>query len=124
MMIILRVLTLWALLFTPLAFSADISGFWKHSESSAWIEIQLEEGSGVVARNDKFPDRAGRMILKDLQANSAKEGVWNGLIFVDRLREYKKATVSLPEADRMLIKVKVGFMSRTVEWVRAEEIPE
>lgn len=123
-MITLRVSILWTLLLAPLAFSADISGFWKHSKSSARIEIQLEEGSGVVVRNDKFPDRVGRKILKDLQADPAKEGVWNGLIFVERLGEYKNATLSLPESDRMLIKGKVGFISRTVEWVRADRVPE
>ncbi len=112
-----------ALLFTPLAFSADISGIWKHAKEPGWIEIQLEVGSGTVVRNDKFPERAGREILKDLQADQAKQGVWKGMIFVERLGEYKKATVSLPDPDRMLIKVKVGFISRTVEWVRVDQMP-
>ncbi|MEH6552369.1 MAG: hypothetical protein V7744_20530 [Pseudomonadales bacterium] len=122
-MIIQRTLLLCALLFTSLAFSADISGIWKHAQNPAWIEIQLEEGSGTVARNDKFPDRVGRKILKDLQADQSKQGLWHGLIYAEKLGEYKDVEVSLPEADRMLIKGKVGFISRTVEWVRLEKIP-
>ena len=54
-----------ALLFTPLAVSGDISGFWKHVKAPVWIDIQLEEGSGTVVCNDKFPDRVARNILKD-----------------------------------------------------------
>ena len=116
--VIRRALLLCALLFTPLAFSADISGTWKHAKNPAWIEIRLEEGSGTVVRNDKFPDRVGRKILNDLAADKSKQGLWHGQIYAEKLGEYKEAEVSLPEPDRMLITGKVGFMSRTVEWVR------
>ena len=122
-MIIRRALLLCALLFTPLAFSADISGTWKHAKNPAWIEIRLQEGSGTVVRNDKYPDRVGRKILNDLQADKSKQNLWHGLIYAEKLGEYKNVEVSLPEAGRMLIKGKVGFMSRTVEWVRVDGIP-
>ena len=112
-----------ALLFAPLALSGDISGFWKHAKGPVWIEIRLEEGGGTVVRNDKFSDRVGRKILKDLQADKSKQGLWHGLIYAEKLGEYKDVEVSLPEADRMLFKGKVGFMSRTVEWVRVDKIP-
>ncbi len=112
-----------ALLFAPLALSGDISGFWKHAKGPVWIEIRLEEGGGTVVRNDKFSDRVGRKILKDLEADKSKQGLWHGLIYAEKLGEYKDVEVSLPEADRMLFKGKVGFMSRTVEWVRVDKIP-
>ncbi len=112
-----------ALLFAPLALSGDISGFWKHAKGPVWIEIRLEEGGGTVVRNDKFSDRVGRKILKDLEADKSKQGLWHGLIYAEKLGEYKDVEVSLPEADRMLLKGKVGFMSRTVEWVRVDKIP-
>ena len=112
-----------ALLFTPMTFSADISGIWKHEKNPAWIEIRLEDGSGTVVRNDKFPDRMGRTILNDLQADKSKKGLWHGVIYVEKLGEYKDVEISLPEADQMLIKGRVGFMSRTVEWVRVDEMP-
>ena len=118
LMIIRRGLLLCALLFTPVAFSTDISGTWKHAQNPAWIEIRLEEGSATVVRNDKFPDRVGHKILKDLQADKSRQGLWHGLIYAEKLGEYKDVEVSLPEADRMLFTGKVGFMSRTVEWVR------
>lgn len=112
-----------ALLFTPLAVSGDISGFWKHVKAPVWIDIQLEEGSGTVVRNDKFPDRVGRKILNNLQADKSKKDLWHGVIYVEKLGEYKDVEISLPEADQMLIKGRVGFISRTVEWVCVDEMP-
>jgi uncharacterized protein (DUF2147 family) len=122
-MIIPRALLVCALLFTPMTFSADISGIWKHEKNPAWIKIGLEEGSGTVVRNDKYPDRVGRKILNDLEPDKSRQDLWHGVIYVEKLGEYKDVEVSLPEADRMLIKGKVGFMSRTVEWVRVDGIP-
>jgi uncharacterized protein (DUF2147 family) len=122
-MIIRRALLLCALLFAPLALSADISGIWKHEQNRAWIEIRLEEGSGTVVRNDNFPDRVGRKLLKDLEAEKSEQGLWHGSIYVEKMGEYKDVEVSLPEADRMLFTGKVGFFSRTVEWVRVDKIP-
>ena len=110
-----------AMLAAPLAFAEDIAGFWKHAEEPAWIEIQLDEGKGTVRRNDKFPERVGREILKDLKADESEQGIWRGQVYAERLGEYKDAEISMPEPDRMSIKVKVGFISRTVEWVRATE---
>jgi hypothetical protein len=87
-----------------------------------WIEVSREEGSATVVRNDKFPDRVGRKLLKDLEADKSEQGSWRGLIYVEKLGDYKDVEVSLPEADRMLITGRVGFMSRSVEWVRVEKI--
>ena len=112
-----------ALLFTPLAVSGDISGFWKHVKAPVWIDIQLEEGSGTVVRNDKFPDRVGRNILKDLQADKSKQDEWHSLIYVEKLGDYKDVEIALPEANQMLFKGRIGFISRTVEWVRVDGIP-
>ncbi len=112
-----------ALFASPLLWAADISGFWKHADEPGWIEVSLDEGKGTVVRNDKFPERVGREILKDLVADSGEEGVWRGQVYAEKLGEYRDAQISLPEPDLMKIKVKVGFMSRTVEWVRVAEVP-
>ena len=49
--------------------------------------------------------------------------MWRGQVYSERLGEYKDAEVSLSEPDSLEIKVKVGFMSRTVSWVRVDEVP-
>lgn len=122
-MMIRNALLLVTLLITPLAFAGDISGFWKHADEPGWIEIRLDEGKGTVLRNDKFPERVGREILKDLQADGSEDGLWRGQIYAEKLGEYKDAEITLPEPGLMKIKVKVGFMSRSVEWVRVEKVP-
>lgn len=110
-----------ALLFAPLALSSDISGFWKHEKEPVWIEIRLEEGVGTVVRNEKFPERLGRKVLKDLRPDTSKQGSWRGLVYLEKLGKYTDVEISLSGADRMLFKGHVGFMSRTTEWVRAEK---
>ena len=116
-------LFLCALLVAPLSLAGDISGVWKHAEEPGWIEISLDEGKGTVVRNDKFPERVGREIVKELQADGSKENLWRGQVYAEKLGEYKDAEISLKEPDLMQFKVKVGFMSRTIEWVRVDAVP-
>jgi hypothetical protein len=118
------ILTLAALLAAPLAAAGDINGFWKHAEEPGWIEISLDEGKGTVVRNDKFPERVGREIVKDLVADEATADLWHAQVYAERLGEYRDAEISLPAHDRMQFKVKVGFISRTIEWVRVDSVPE
>ncbi len=112
-----------AFLVAPWSFAEDISGFWKHADEPGWIEINLEEGQGMVVRNDRFPERVGREIVKDLKADESEKDLWLGQVYAEKLGEYKKAEISLPKPGRMEFKVKVGFMSRTVEWVRVDKVP-
>jgi uncharacterized protein (DUF2147 family) len=112
------------MLATPLSLAGDISGVWKHADEPGWIEISVEEGKGTVVRNDKFPERVGREIVRELKADGSKENLWQGQVYAEKLGEYKNAEISLPEPDLMQFKVKVGFMSRTIEWVRVDAVPE
>ena len=115
---------LWQL--APAALAADLSGFWQHEEKPAWIEIQFKDGTGIgkVVRNDEYPDRVGRVLLKEISADGDDGANWRGQVYAERLEEFKDAEISLPEPDQMQIKVKVGFMSRTVTWKRVSEIAE
>ncbi len=112
------------LVVVPLVSAQDIGGLWKHAEEPGWIEISLEKGAGTVVRNDKFPERVGRQILKDISADKSKPALWHAQVFAQALGEYKDAKVSLPEPDEMHIKVKVGFLSRTIEWRRVPALPD
>ena len=117
--------TVIALLMAPMVMAEDIAGFWKHAEEPGWIEISVEDGvgKGVVVRNDVFPERVGRELLKDLRADGKREDHWRGQVYAEKLGEYKDAEISLPESGQMEIKVKVGFMSRTLDWNRVNEVP-
>jgi uncharacterized protein (DUF2147 family) len=117
--------TLVATLSTPLASAGDIVGFWKHAEEPGWIEIRMEDGvgSGKVVRNDTYPERVGREILKGLMVDESDEALWRGQVYAERLGEYKDAEIHLEDPDQLRMKVKVGFISRTVDWVRVNEVP-
>ena len=111
------------LMAVPSLKAGELDGLWKHVDEPGWIEINLAEGRGTVVRNDNYTDRVGREILKELRIDSKASGVWRGQVYAEKLGEYKDAEITLPEPDRMAIKVKVGFISRTVEWVRVENLP-
>jgi len=101
----------------------SIDGSWQHADEPAWITITLDQGTGVVVRNDKYPERVGRELLKDLQADDTQADVWRGQVYVERFGEYKDAQITLNAQDQMQITVKVGFISRTVEWTRVQDVP-
>ena len=105
--------------------AADLAGYWQNDGQPAWIEIRVENASatGTVRRNDNKPDAVGRVLLKDVVSDESNPGIWRGQIYAERLQEYRDAEITLPQPDQMQIKVKVGFMSRTVSWTRAERIP-
>ncbi len=115
-----KVWFLFFVLYAPLTSAGDISGVWKHIDEPGWIEISLEEGNATVIRNDTFPERVGREILKELNADESTENLWHGQVFAEKLGEYKSAEISLKSPSLLQFKVKVGFMSRTIEWVRED----
>jgi len=55
-----RIFVVAAFLAAPYAFAGDISGFWIHADEPGWIEI--DEGKGIVVRNDKFPTLEWRRV--------------------------------------------------------------
>ena len=109
------------LLSASIAFSNDLSGYWKHAKHNVWIE--MEKGTGIVVRNDRFPERVGRTFLTDITINKNKQNAWYSQIYIEKLEDYKKVEISLPETDQMLITGKMGFMSRTAKWMRIDKVP-
>jgi uncharacterized protein (DUF2147 family) len=104
------------------ALGGDIGGTWKNDADPVWIEVVHDDGvaTGTVVRNDRNPAAAGRLLLKDLKPGD-EANVWRGQVFAVRLGEFRDAQVRLTGDDRMEILVKVGFMSRTVTWTRADQ---
>jgi hypothetical protein len=100
----------------------ELAGYWQHESEPIWIEMQPETGQGVMVRNDNRPDRLGFLVVTDLEA-SDDLNEWSAQVFVARLGEYRKADIVLSSDERMVFTVKVGFMSRSVEWRRVSEVP-
>lgn len=114
-----------ALFTASVAAAGDITGLWKHEEEPGWVEIAFVDGvgTGTVVRNDIYPERVGRELLKDLTADESEEAQWRGQVYAEAMGEYKDAEVTLDDAGMMRVKVKVGFISRTIKWVRADALP-
>ena len=114
-----------AMVSAPLALAQEITGLWKHAQEPGWIEIEMQEGvaKGTLVRNDAYPERVGREILKELVLADKDKALWRGQVYAERLGEYKDADIILATSDSLQMKVKVGFMSRTINWVRVEELP-
>jgi hypothetical protein len=111
-----------AALVSPALWADGPEGFWQHEELPAWIEVRFEDGVGsaTVMRNDEYPEREGRLLLKELSADGDE---WSGQVYAERFKEYRDARVSQPAPDELQIKVKVGFMSRTLKWNRVDAVP-
>ena len=115
-------LTASAMVSTPSYASSGLSGYWQHESEPVWIEMQPDEGKGVMLRNDNRPDRAGFLVVTDLEA-SDDPNEWSAQVFAAQLGEYRNATITLESDDLMAFTVKVGFIRRTVEWTRVKEVP-
>lgn len=106
----------------PLAFSADIAGTWKSEKGPIWIEIDLVEGTGIIVRHDKFPERVGQVMLKALKRDSDMN-IWRGEVYLQKRGEFRNVEVLLPEPNRMLTIGKMGFLSKSAGWLRVEKMP-
>ena len=102
----------------------ELSGGWKHADQPVWIAIRLATGSGTVVRHDSYPERVGSELLKDVEISTAAANQWQGLVYAEQLNEYKPVTILLRAPDDMQFTVKVGFISRTINWRRADEDAE
>ena len=103
--------------------ASDLSGFWQHPTDSVWIHINEALGSGIAVRNDNDPSSVGFSVLKEVVAGT-KEGQWSGQIYVPQLGTYQQVTVTLPYANTLKMKVKIGFISRSLEWTRVSIVSE
>ena len=121
MKLILQILAISAFL-PASAFASGIVGYWQHEKQPVWIEIEFEgdTATAVVRHNENKPEASGFEVMKDIVADG---DTWRGQIYAEQLGEYKDMTIRLKGDDEMEVKVKVGFMSRTVKWRRASEIP-
>jgi len=110
----------------PIVMATDIhllTGIWKHSGKDLWMEIEFDQavGTGRVFRNDKDPDSIGKPVLTELIFDAAL-AKGQGLMYVPQIQSRYGAKVELIEPNLMTMKVKVGFTSNTVKWVRVDVI--
>ena len=99
---------------------AGIAGIWKHESEPGWIEINATDGTGTIIANEKYPERVGKVFLRDLEADGSGDNRWTAQVYAQQLDAYRKVKLSMPEADTLRFTVKAGFLSRSINWVRAD----
>jgi uncharacterized protein (DUF2147 family) len=117
------ILPLTLLLISSLCSAEGISGIWQHPKDPVWIEVTATAGQGLAVRNDSDPSSIGFAVLKEVSAGDQKDR-WTGQVFVPQLGDYKRVELSLPTADTLKMKVKIGLLRRSLEWTRVSEVPE
>ncbi|MGB1402857.1 MAG: hypothetical protein ACPH3I_04505 [Porticoccaceae bacterium] len=101
--------------------AASLDGHWRLSDKPVWMTIESEVGLVAYSKDD--PDARGKILLRNLSASDV-DNRWQGQIYVRQLKAYRDADIVLTSTNSMEITVKVGFISRTVNWQRNAEIPE
>ena len=122
---VMKVIGITLLLCLPVQFvqaEGALAGFWQHESDPVWLAMRPDEGVATMVRNDDRPDRVGFQVVTDLVATD-KPNQWSGQVFAAQLGEYRDATITLKNDDRMAFTVKVGFVRRTVEWQRVDSVP-
>ena len=103
--------------------ASDLSGFWQHPKDPVWLDVDEALGTGIAVRNDDDPSSVGFAVLKGVVAGP-KQGQWSGQVYVPQLDGYKPVTVTLPDAKTLKMKVKIGFISRSLEWSKVASVPQ
>jgi uncharacterized protein (DUF2147 family) len=111
------------LLICNVSAASDLSGFWQHPKDPVWLDINESLGTGIAVRNDDDPSSVGFAVLKGVVAGP-KQGQWSGQVYVPQLGAYKQVTVTLPDSNTLKMKVKIGFISRSVEWAKVASVPQ
>ncbi len=115
-----KVVVLFALILlgSSLLAQDDLSGSWDTGEHNTVVKIFEKEGVyvGEIISSDKSAEAVGKQIIKDLKKD---EGEWEGKLYAARKKKWVDAKMSR-EDETLKIKVKVGFMSKTIEWKKAK----
>lgn len=113
----MKILFAVCILFSTLTTNAQsIAGIWNMGQDNTKIEIT--EGNGVyegrVASSDNANAKIGSLILKDVKS---VDGKWKGKLYAPKKKEWFDTTLKVA-GKKLLVTVKSGLMSKTVEWTK------
>lgn len=95
----------------------SINGIWNTGQDNTEIEIKSENGiyDGKIISSENSNAKKGTLILKDVKSVSGK---WKGKMYSPKKKEWFNAVLEL-KGGKLMVKVKSGFMSKTVEWTKS-----
>lgn len=95
---------------------SDVLGEWIVGKQNTVIKIEQQAGVyyGKIISSDNSKVKIGKLMVKDLKE---KKGKWKGNTYSPKRKEWYDAEF-IPKENTLDIKIKVGFFSKTIEWVR------
>lgn len=94
---------------------SNIAGVWDMGKENTKIEIKEVGGvfKGTVLSSDNAQAK-GKVLLKDVKASGDE---WKGKFFAPKKGKWMDAIIKR-KADVLMVKVKAGMMSKTLEWAK------
>ena len=102
--------------------TSKLEGQWKMSDKPIWVDINFTEevGQGQIIRHENDPLAVGKLLLSNIVKNSDKN-FWNGFIYVPQLSRIHPMKLSHIDSQEINIRVKVGFIKKTVILYRVND---
>lgn len=114
----MKILFTFCILFSALIMNAQASlgGIWNMGQDNTKIEITEANGTyeGRIMASDNANAKIGNLILKDVKS---VDGKWKGKLYSPKKKEWFDAVLKV-EGKKLLVTVKSGWMSKTVEWTK------
>lgn len=94
----------------------SLNGIWNMGQDNTTLEIKAENGTyqGKIASSDNANAKIGSLILKEVKS---VDGKWKGKLFSPRKNEWFDAVLKV-EGKKLLVTVKSGWTSKTLEWAK------
>ena len=102
--------------------TSKLEGQWKMSDKPIWVDINFTEevGQGQIIRHENDPLAVGKLLLSNIVKDSDKN-FWNGFIYVPQLSRIHPMKLSHIDSQEINIRVKVGFIKKTVVLYRVND---
>lgn len=94
----------------------NLAGEYIIGEQNTIVKIVEQDNvySGKVIASESPKAKIGNLMVKELKQTKGK---WKGKVYAPRRKKWIDAEFT-PKENSLEIKVKVGFMSKTMEWKR------
>ncbi len=101
-----------------LSAQSNLTGIWNTGNHDTMIKIEKSDDffCGKIISSGNENAKPGTLIMKNV---ALKKGKWQGEMYSPQRGEWYDANI-VPENNKLIITVSVGFFSKTVEWTKAE----
>ena len=115
----MKIILTFCILFSALTMNAQesIAGIWNMGKDNTKIEITEDNGvyGGKIVSSDNTNAKIGNQLLKDIKSVG---GEWKGKMYSPKKNKWYNVVLE-EKGKQLLVTVKAGMMSKTLEWKKA-----